>query len=69
MDYSAFEQDGNVFDIPHGMAQTQQIYGNYNPESSPVNANFGNNNYGDSQDHGSNDEGDSKRRRIARVRL
>ena len=68
MDPLAAGNDGYNFDLPpHLMSQPPQIFGGYNADGSPVQPAMAGSMFGDSQEQGSNDENDPKRRRIARA--
>jgi hypothetical protein len=60
-DEYGFEMSSNF------MAQPPQIFGAYNPDRSPVQPVLSGSIFGDSNEQGSVDENDPKRRRIARV--
>ena len=60
--------DGYGFEMPSNfMSQPPQIFGAYNPDGSPAQPILSDAMFGDSNEQGSVDENDPKRRRIARV--
>jgi hypothetical protein len=68
MEQTADGNDGYGFDLSSNyMSQPPQIFGAYNPDGSPVPPVLSGSIFGDSNEQGSVDENDPKRRRIARV--
>jgi len=68
MEQTADGSDGYGFDLSSNyMSQPPQIFGAYNPDGSPVPPVLSGSIFGDSNEQGSVDENDPKRRRIARV--
>jgi hypothetical protein len=68
MEQTADGNDSYGFDMSSNyMSQPPQIFGAYNPDGSPVPPVLSGPIFGDSNDQGSVDENDPKRRRIARV--
>jgi hypothetical protein len=69
MEQTTDGSDGYGFDLPSNYMSQQppQIFGAYNPDGSPVPPVLSGSIFGDSNEQGSVDENDPKRRRIARV--
>lgn len=68
MDQLGGGADTYNFELPSNlMSQPPQIFGSYNPDGSPVQPALSGSIFGDSNEQGSVDENDPKRRRIARV--
>ena len=68
MEQIADGNDSYGFDMSSNyMSQPPQIFGAYNPDGSPVPPVLSGSIFGDSNEQGSVDDNDPKRRRIARV--
>ena len=68
MEQPGDSNDAYGFDMSSNfMSQPQQIFGACNPDGSPVQPVLSGSIFGDSNEQGSMDENDPKRRRIARV--